>query len=94
MDPKVQKQVDDIIKMHEEARGPSLMDQHRQTKAEQKMLAEAQKKGAGKGDWSWNREKDLDSGRRVDKDHLRMVMGGASSELKSKFQGSYSKGFM
>ena len=89
LDPKVQQEVDNIIKMHEEARGPSLMDQHRQQKAEDK---EAKRKGDGQ-DWTWNRESDLDKGRRVDKSHLRMVLGGASSDLKSKFQGSYSKSF-
>ena len=88
LDPKIQKQVDTIMKMHEEARGPSLVDAHRQQRAEEKKAA----KGKG-GDWSWSREKDLDAGRRVDKGHLRMVMGGASQDLKSKFQGSYSKSF-
>ena len=54
----------------------------------------ASAKGEKGNDWSWSRDKDLDEGRRVDKNHLRMVMGGASTELKSKFQGSYSKSFM
>ena len=88
LDPKIQKQVDSIIKMHEEARGPSLIEQHRKQKAEKKM-AERE----AKGDWTWNREKDLDSGRRVDKNHLQMVMGGASKDLKNKFQGTYTKSF-
>ena len=87
LDPKIQLQVDSIIKMHEDARGPSLMDQHRERKAEEKVAA----KNREGGDWAWSREKDLDDGRRVDKNHLNMVMGGASSNLKSKFQGSYSK---
>jgi len=87
LDPKIQQQVDSIIKLHEDARGPSLMDQHRERKAEEKMAA---KRGEG-GDWAWSREKDLDDGRRVDKNHLHMVLGGASSNLKSKFHGSYSK---
>ena len=37
--------------------------------------------------WKWNREKHLDSGRRVDKNALKMVLGGDG--LKSKFQHSY-----
>jgi hypothetical protein len=48
----------------------------------------------GKGDWKWSRDKDLDEGRRVDKDALHQVLGGAATELKTKFQGSYSRGFM
>jgi len=89
LDPKIQQQVNNMIKMHEDSRGPSLVDQHRERKAEEKIAAQ-------KGDsssWAWSRDKDLDDGRRVDKSHLRMVMGGASSDLKSKFQGSYSKSF-
>lgn len=92
LDPAIQKQVDSIIKMHEEARGPSLIEQHRLKRAEEKMAAVASKGGKG-NDWCWNREKDLDSGRRVDKSHLQMVMGGASKDLKNKFSGSYSKSF-
>lgn len=88
LDPKIQKQVDDIMKLHEQARGPSLMEQHRE-RMEQKKREKNQKQDG----WSWSREKDLDAGRRVDKSHLHMVMGGASSELKNKFQGSYSKTF-
>ena len=37
--------------------------------------------------WKWNREKRLDSGRRVDKNALKMVLRGDG--LKSKFQHSY-----
>lgn len=89
LDPKIQKQVDDIRKLHEQSRGPSLMEQHRERMEQQKR----EKQNQLQGGWSWNREKDLDAGRRVDKSHLHMVMGGASSELKNKFQGSYSKTF-
>lgn len=89
LDPKIQKQVDEIKKLHEEARGPSLMEQHRERIEQEKREKNNQKQGG----WSWSREKDLDAGRRVDKSHLHMVMGGASSELKNKFQGSYSKTF-
>jgi len=89
LDPKIQKQVDEIKKLHEEARGPSLMEQHRERIEKEKREKNNQKQGG----WSWSRENDLDAGRRVDKSHLHMVMGGASSELKNKFQGSYSKTF-
>ena len=89
LDPKIQQQVDSMIKMHEESRGPSLVDQHREKKAEEKVAAQQ----GDSGGWAWSRDKDLDDGRRVDKNHLRMVMGGATSDLKSKFQGSYSKSF-
>lgn len=89
LDPAIQKQVDSIIKMHEEARGPSLFEQHRIKKAEEKVAAKKEK-----GDnWTWNKESDLDSGRRVDKNHLKMVLGGASTDLKNKFQGTYTKSF-
>ena len=92
LDPKLQKEVDAIINMQKEARGVSLVEMHRQKKVEEKkgrVVGEG-----GKGDWSWSRDKDLDAGRRVDKNHLHMVMGGATTDLKNKFQGSYSKGFM
>jgi len=94
LDPSIQKELDRVAKLHRESRGPSLVEQFRQQKAEEKAENEASGKGNGKGKgWSWNRDEHLDSGRRVDKSHLHMVMGGASTELKSKFQGSYSKGF-
>ena len=49
------------------------------------------KEAAGKdGAWKWSREKDLDAGRRVDKDALHMVLGGAAENLKTKFQGGFN----
>ena len=87
MDPSVQAQVDAIVEAHNEARGPSLMDMHRQKKA-----ADKQKKEGGGNEWKWNREEDLDSGRRVDKEALRMILGGAGTGLKDKFQGGLSRG--
>jgi len=92
LDPKLQKEVDAIIDMQKEARGVSLVEMHRQQKVEEKKDRVAG--DGGKGDWSWSRDNDLDAGRRVDKNHLHMVMGGATTDLKNKFQGSYSKGFM
>jgi len=83
VDPKIQAQIDAIHKQHEESRGPSLLEQHRERKAQ-----EAAKKAGGADSWSWNREKDLNSGYKVDKNALKMVFGGAGSDLKSKFHSS------
>lgn len=83
IDPSMQAEMDAIMQTHEEARGPSLMELHRQKKA----TAAGQDKG--KDSWKWDRDKDLDAGRRVDKNALNMLLGGASSELKKKFQGGF-----
>jgi hypothetical protein len=83
MDPSVKAEVDAIMQAHETARGPSLMEEHQAArKAKQEQQAAAQNKP-----WKWTRDKDLDEGRRVDKDALQMVLGGAATGLKSKFQG-------
>jgi len=86
LEPKIQQEVDEIIKLHQDARGPSLVEQHRERKAQEKANAQKDEQA-----WDWNREKHLDAGRRVDKNHLKMVLGGASSDLKSKFQGGYGR---
>jgi hypothetical protein len=87
IDPTMQAEVDAIIQAHKEARGPSLMEQHRLNKA-----AEQAAKGTEKSQgFSWSRDKDLDAGRRVDKEALRMIMGGAGGELRDKFQGGFTK---
>ena len=86
-----QAEVDAIRRQVEEARGPTLIDQHRQKRAEEK---EAARQSGKDKDFNWNRDRDLDAGRRVDKDHLHMVLGGAKEGLKDKFQGSISRGFM
>ena len=83
VDPKIQQEIDALRQAHEESRGPSLMDEHQKHKA-----AKAQAK-AGDANWKWDRDTDLDSGRRVDKDALHMMLGGAGQDLKSKFQSSY-----
>lgn len=83
LDPAVQAEIDDIVKRHEDSRGPSLMELHRQKKAQES------KEGSDKKSWGWNRDKDLDDGRRVDKKALNMVLGGASSDLKKKFHGGF-----
>ena len=86
--PKIQREMDDIIQAHKEARGPSLLLQHRE-----KVQQEKKKKMAmnSKEEWKWNRDKDLDAGRRVDKDALKMVLGGAAANLQTKFQGGFNR---
>ena len=84
INPQVLEEVTAIQKAYEQSRGPSLFDAHRQTVQEEKERQQA----SGKQDWKWSRDKNLDDGRRVDKNALHSVMGGASTELKSKFHGS------
>ncbi len=84
--PSIQAEIQAIKEAHEESRGPSLMEQHR----ERKLQEQAEAAASGKSEsWKWNREKDLDSGRRVDKDALGMILGSAGTELKSKFHGGF-----
>jgi hypothetical protein len=82
-DSKIQAEIDSILQAHEDARGPSLVELHRQKKAQDAT------KSTGKKDesWKWDRDKDLDSGRRVDKANLNLVLGGAGSDLKNRFHG-------
>jgi len=51
----------------------------------------AAKNSGGKKEWKWSRDKDLDAGRRVDKDALGMILGGAAGDLKSKFSGGFNR---
>ncbi|KAL9180063.1 hypothetical protein ACHAXT_008033 [Thalassiosira profunda] len=88
INPKVLEEVSAIQRAYEESRGPSLFDEHRQ---KQHDLKQKQQHDGQKKDWKWNREKNLEDGRRVDKNALHMVLGGASTELKSKFQGSLGR---
>lgn len=93
MNPEIKRQVDSIMDAHKAARGPSLIEQHREQIAQEKAAkAAASANGKAGSNWNWSK-KDLDAGRRVDKNYLHMVMGGATTDLKNKFQGSYSKGF-
>ena len=85
VDPAMQAEVDAIIQAHRDARGPSLMDQHRDNTAAEK----AAKANESNPSFGWSREKDLDAGRRVDKDALNLLMGGAGGGLKDKFQGGF-----
>ncbi|KAI2510530.1 Protein of unknown function (DUF3752) [Fragilaria crotonensis] len=87
IDPSVQAEVDAIIQAHREARGPTLIDQHRAKAAAEK----ANKEKESNPSFGWSREKDLDAGRRVDKDALRLLMGGAGGGLSDKFQGGFNK---
>ena len=82
--PAIQAEMDAIMQAHEKARGPSLVEQHRAKKRQEKEAAIGDK-----AEWKWNRENDLDAGRRVDKDALHMILGGASENLKTKFQGGF-----
>mmetsp|Transcript_8017 Transcript_8017/g.18099 ORF Transcript_8017/g.18099 Transcript_8017/m.18099 type:complete len:630 (-) Transcript_8017:1145-3034(-) len=86
INPKVLEEVNAIQRAYEESRGPSLLDAHRQKLQESKRLPPGQKE-----DYKWSREKNLDDGRRVDKNALHQVLGGASTELRSKFQGSLGR---
>jgi hypothetical protein len=80
--------MDAIMQAHQDARGPSLMDEHRsKLSKEKKQKLEA---ANGKNEWKWSRDDDLDAGRRVDKDHLGMILGGAADNLKTKFKGGFS----
>ena len=83
--PAIQAEMDKIMKAHQDARGPSLMEEHRAKKQQEKQEAAGKDKA-----WKWSREKDLDAGRRVDKDALHMVLGGAADNLKTKFQGGFN----
>jgi Protein of unknown function (DUF3752) len=87
-DPSIRAEINAMRQAQEEARGPSLIELHRKSRTEEKAAMNQQQKGNGSDDWKWNRDKDLDAGRRVDKDALNMILGGAGKDLKTKFQGS------
>ena len=90
VDPRVKQEMDAIMQAHADARGPTLVEQHRLNKEKDRAQKAAAAAGGGKGSkWDWNRDKDLDSGRRVDKNALNMVLGGANSDLKKKFHGGF-----
>ena len=80
-------EMDAIMQAHQDARGPSLMDQHRLKKSREKESASS----SSKNEWKWSRDKDLDAGRRCDKDALGMILGGAADNLKSKFMGGFNR---
>ncbi|KAL7509317.1 hypothetical protein ACHAXN_006749 [Cyclotella atomus] len=85
INPEVLAEVNAIQQAFAESRGPSLIDAHRQSQQEAKAGANDKK------DWKWNREKNLDDGRRVDKNALHLILGGAKTELATKFQGSMGR---
>lgn len=87
MDPAIKAEMDAIMQAHSEARGPTLVEQHRLKKEQDRQEAAAG--GGKKGKWNWNRNNDLDAGRRVDTNALNMVLGGAVTDLKKKFQGGF-----
>ena len=83
MDPAVRAEMDAIMQAHASARGPSLMEEHQAARKKAKQDEQQAKP------WNWTRDKDLDAGRRIDKANLQMVLGGAATGLKSKFQGGF-----
>jgi hypothetical protein len=87
--PAVQAEMDAIMHAHENARGPSLMDIYQSKKAQEKELASSA--GDGKNEFKWSRDNDLDAGRRVDKNALGMILGGAADNLKTKFAGGFNR---
>ena len=84
--PAVQAEMDAIMQAHQDSRGPSLFDQHRAAKQEERKSAATTTQASS---WTWNRESDLDAGRKVDKEALHMVLGGAADNLKTKFHGGF-----
>lgn len=86
INPEIQKEMDNIMECHKAARGPSLFTQHRARKQQEK--DQASEEGA---EWKWSRDNDLDAGRRVDKDALKMMLGGAGNNLQSKFHGGFNR---
>jgi hypothetical protein len=85
VDPEVQRQMEELQREHDEMRGPSLMDLHR----DKKQMEKEEKAKAKGGKWDWSR-KELDAGRRVDKNNLKNLMNGKEG-LRDKFQGSVMK---
>jgi len=90
VDPKVQHELNRIKQSYSSSRGPSLMEMHQEKKKQAQQQTELKPQG---GEWKWDREKDLEKGRKIDKEYLKMVMGGASTDLKTKFQGDFTKSF-
>ena len=85
VNPAIQAEIDTIMQAHNDARGRSLMDEHRSKKAQEKLASNR------KAEWNWNRNSDLDAGRRVDKEALSMILGGAADNLKTKFKGGFNR---
>jgi hypothetical protein len=89
IDPAVQLEILAIRQAHDDARGPSLLGQHRERKQQAAAAAKSAQSSSGQqGSWKWDRDRDLDDGRRVDKDALNMILGGAGGDLKTKFHTS------
>lgn len=86
MDPNVQQEINSIKDAYEKSRGPSLLERHRLKKTQLALQKSAEQSDS----WNWKRDKDLDSGRKVDKRALAMILGGAGADLKMKFHGGQS----
>jgi Protein of unknown function (DUF3752) len=88
IDAATRDEIQAIRNVYEASRGPSLMEQHQQAKRE---AQQAKNSAASQSSsWQWNRDKDIDAGRRVDTNALNMILGGASSDLQTKFQSGQS----
>ena len=85
INPEVLEEVNAIQQAYEQSRGPSLFDAHRQ------MQQETKQQQVQNNEFKWSRDKNLDDGRRVDKNALHTVLGGAVAELKNKFHGSHGR---
>lgn len=88
INPIVEQEIQNIKNEYDSLRGPSLLEQHAISKKESAAAAEASSKNNDK--WKWNRNDNLSDGRRVDKDALKMVLGGAKDGLTTKFHTSFS----
>ena len=91
MDPQVKAEMNKLMLAHQQSRGASLMEEHQAEKRRKQEEMQQQEKASGQksSSWKWNRSQDLDAGRRVDNAALQNVLGGASSGLKTKFQGGF-----
>lgn len=88
-DPSVRQEMEQLVQLNQQRlleRGiPSLMQLH------QEKIARSTQKGDGKKqEWTWNRQDDLDKGRRIDKSALHSMLGSAEENLKTKFEGSFT----
>ena len=68
MHPKIQQEINQIKQSYSNSRGPSLMEMHQERK--KNLALEKQQQQSQGGEWKWNREKDLEKGRTIDKEYL------------------------
>jgi hypothetical protein len=90
MDSSMKAELSSILQAHRDARGPTLIEQHRINQANLEREKKKMRSNAnGENSFEWSRDKDLDAGRRVDKEALQLIMGGANNGLQDKFQGGF-----